>query len=197
MSNAGKIGLFGGSFDPVHNGHLILAERARDFAGLDKVLFIPTAVPPHKPRKGLSGLDSRRKMVELAIDDNEHFELSDFEMRKETSYTYQSVLHFRDKGYDREDLHLIVGTDSLAEMKDWKNPEVIFENCTVIALERDRDLVFEGIPPDAAIIVMSSGRNSISSTEIRNLVREGRSIRYLVPGKVERFILDNSLYTGD
>ncbi len=197
MINGGKIGLFGGSFNPVHNGHLILAERARDFAGLDKVYFIPTAIPPHKPQEGLTGLDSRRKMVELAIDDNDHFELSDFEMREETSYTYESVLYFRDKGYDREHLHLIVGTDSLVEMKDWKNPGIIFENCTVIALQRDQERVYDGNLGDAALIVLSSGRNSISSTEIRRFVREGRSIRYLVPSKVEQFILDHSLYAGD
>lgn len=192
-----RIGLLGGSFDPIHTGHLILAERAMDFAELSRVIFIPTAVPPHKNADNLSGLEQRKKMVELAIENNDRFELSLFEAKDEPAYTYESVLFFKGKGYERESLHLIVGSDSLSEMMNWKNPEVIFRNSTIISLERPGYEGFGGIPEEASIIVLNSCINSISSSMIRELVRKGRSIRYLVPKNVELFIRSNSLYTRD
>jgi nicotinate-nucleotide adenylyltransferase len=190
-----KIGLFGGSFDPIHTGHLILAQTALEFAGLDRIFFIPTAIPPHKQDRALSHFKIRCEMVRLAIEDNDAFEISMMEEGDHASYTFETVPHYCALGYDREHLHLLVGGDSLSEIGEWKNPEVIFDNATIVAMRRPG---FEDIAPaeGVAMIIMETGYNSISSSGIRELVGEGRSIRYLVPVRVERFIEENGLYLG-
>lgn len=192
--NREKIGLFGGSFDPVHNGHMALAERAVDFAGLDRVLFIPTANPPHKVSRELTGFEIRQRMVELAIRDNPRYELSLHEKKDRVSYTFESILHFKDKGYGREQLHYLVGGDSLGEISEWKKPEIIFRNATVISLNRPGYQGLSPFPPDAAVIILEQGKCGVSSTEVRKTVREHGSIRDMVPEKVEEFIMENSLY---
>lgn len=194
MERNRTIGLFGGSFDPLHTGHLILAELAADFAHLDRVLFIPTAVPPHKPRSDLTPFETRSRMVEIGIAGNPRFELSLLEGKTDVSYTYQSILHFHRQGLGRERIHLLVGGDSLSEISSWRHPEEICRHATIIAMRRPGH---EGVPPlpeGAAVIVLETGFNAISSSEIRRRVREGRSIRYLVPEAVARFIDEHSLY---
>lgn len=196
MDDARRIGIFGGSFDPIHAGHLILAQRALDLAGLDRVLFVPTANPPHKTDRPLSPFEHRRRMVELAIEGNDRFELSLVEGGAGSAYTWQSVLRFAAEGYDRSRLHLLVGSDSLAEMAGWRRPEVIFESATIVAMRREgaaRDLA---VPPGAAVIFIETGANSISSSMVRELVSQGRSIRYLVPEAVERYIAEHGLYAA-
>jgi nicotinate-nucleotide adenylyltransferase len=192
-SNA-KIGLFGGSFDPPHTGHLILAELAADFAGLEWVFFIPTAVPPHKRRTDLTPFEPRRRMVEIAIADNPRFEISLVENKVDVSYTYESVLSFRRRGLEREQIHLLVGGDSLGEISSWKHPDEIYRNATIVAMQRPGHPVTPALPEEAALIVVRSGSNTISSSEIRQRVRDGRSIRYLVPLAVEQFIREHGLY---
>ena len=196
MDDERRIGIFGGSFDPIHAGHLILAQRALDFAGLERILFIPTANPPHKTDRELSAFEHRRRMVELAIEGNERFELSLVEGGAGSAYTWQSVLRFAALGFDRRHLHLLVGSDSLAEMAGWRRPEVIFEHATIVAMSRDGSNRPAAVPPGAAVIVIETGANSISSSAIRALVCEGRSIRYLVPDAVERYLTDNGLYAA-
>ena len=192
-----KIGLFGGSFDPVHNGHLALAERAAEFAGLERVLFIPTANPPHKIGRKLTEFDTRRRMVELAIEGCPGFELSLFEKKDRVAYTYESVEYFRDKGYPREKLHYLMGGDSLAEISDWKKPEVIFKYATIISLSRPGYSGIAPFPPDAAVIIINRGKCAVSSTAVREAVREGSSIEEMVPAGVKDFIMENSLYIGE
>lgn len=194
MNGEEKIGLFGGTFDPIHTGHLILAEVASDFVGLDRVLFIPTSFPPNKRDVELTDFETRNRMVKLAIADNPRFELSLVEECDEVAYTYKTVLRFRDQGFDRERLHLLIGSDSLEEMLTWKNPDVIFSNATVVALKRPGHERMPVVPDGAAVIMIGTGCNAISASEIRELVSEGRSIRYLVPDVIERFIIDHSLY---
>ena len=194
MESRERIGLFGGSFDPIHTGHLILAEAAADLARLDRVFFIPTFNPPHKTQKNMSLFADRKKMVELAISGNGRFRISEIEEKMNVSYTVDSVLHFRDKGYGREQLHLLVGADSLNEIALWKNPGEIFANATIIAMQRPGHEITSPLPPDAAVIWMTGGSNTISSSNIRKLVAGKRSIRYLVPGDVERYIAERSLY---
>jgi nicotinate-nucleotide adenylyltransferase len=189
-----KIGLFGGSFDPLHVGHLILAELAADFAALERVLFVPTAVPPHKRDDALTPFELRRRMVEIGIAGNPRFELSHLESGEDVSYTYQSVLHFHERGFGREQIHLLVGGDSLWEMASWRHPEEICRHATIVAMQRPGHAELPSLPDGAAVIVLESGSNAISSSEIRRRVREGRSIRYLVPDAVRRFIDENALY---
>ncbi|HMA76467.1 MAG TPA: hypothetical protein VKO43_04070, partial [Candidatus Krumholzibacteriaceae bacterium] len=108
-------------------------------------------------------------------------------------FTYESVLFFKKKGYGKDQLHLLIGSDSLADIPGWKNPGVIYDNTTIVSMTRPGYSV-ERISEDAAIILLTSGRNAISSSEIRRLVSKGDSVRYLVPREVELFIKRNSLY---
>ena len=194
MESRERIGLFGGSFDPIHSGHLILAESAVNAADLDRVIFMPTALPPHKRTMGLTPYDIRRKMVEMAIGDNPRFELSLLEGGDLPAYTYESISHYREEGFERDQIHLVIGSDSLEEIHGWKHPERIFENATIIAMRRTSSGESFPIPEGAAVIMIEGCSNSISSSRIRALVREGKSIRYLVPDAVERFIIENRLY---
>jgi len=194
MSDRNRIGIFGGSFDPIHLGHLILAEVTRDTLELEKVYFMPTAHPPHKEGVKLTDFDKRKRMVELAIESNPFFEMSLYEESDQAVFTYQTVLKFKEMGYTKGQLHLLIGSDSLNDMKHWKNPDVIFQNATVVALKRPRFEAVPDLPDGASVVWINRGSNSISATEIRELVRQGRSIRYLVPQSVERFIVEHSLY---
>ncbi len=196
MESRERIGLFGGSFDPIHTGHLILAESAVNEAGLGRVIFMPTALPPHKSDAPLTPFEVRREMVELAIRDNPRFELSLLEGGDRPVFTYETVAHYREMGYEREEIHLVMGSDSLGEISGWRHPERILENATIIAMRRSRSEEALEIPVGAAVIMIESGSNSISSSGIREMVRNGQSIRYLVPDAVERFIRDRGLYTG-
>jgi nicotinate-nucleotide adenylyltransferase len=192
-----RIGLFGGSFDPVHTGHLILAQMAADFAGLDRVLFMPTAAPPHKTARVLSPFEDRIAMVRLAIDGNDRFELSLLEGSEGPSYTWESVLHYSKAGYGRDDLHLIVGSDSMRDMGKWRKPDVIFENTTIISMTRPGSGELSAPPAGAAIMILETGANTISSSGIRRRIMDDRTIRYLVPEQVEQYIRDKGLYSDN
>ncbi len=196
MKNVERIGIFGGSFDPIHLGHLILAQSALDFVGLEVVYFTPTAVPPHKARAEMSDFGTRRRMVELAIEDNPRFELSLIESGERPAYTVETVMAFREKGLSREQIHLIIGSDSLEEINGWKDPQKIIDNATIVAMKREGVSEEPSLPENTALIMLSSSSNSISSSEIRRMVGEGKSIRYLVPEPVERFIREQGLYRG-
>ncbi len=189
-----KIGLFGGSFDPIHTGHLIFAEAAVNAAGLDRVLFIPTASPPHKPSGALSDFALRTEMVRLAIAGNARFELSLAESSPEVSFTYRTIASFAERGFGRGDVHLLVGSDSLGEMLGWRNPGEIFSRATLVVLMRPGHERLPALPPGAAVICVTEGMNAISSSAIRRLRAEGKSIRYLVPEAVERYIEERFLY---
>jgi len=189
-----KIGLFGGSFDPIHTGHLVLAQAAVNTVGLERVFFMPTAAPPHKRPEKLTPFETRAEMVALAIEGNPRFELSRLEASPEVSFTYRSVRTFAERGYGRSEIHLLIGSDSFEEMEGWKHPGEIFTHATILVMARPGHERFPALAPEAAFICMTAGSNSISSSEIRRLVREGKSIRYLVPDLVERFIAEHSLY---
>lgn len=189
-----KIGLFGGSFDPIHTGHLIFAQTAVNVAGLSRVLFIPTAAPPHKRGIHITGIETRTRMLKLAIEGNPRFELSRVEASPGISYTYKTVRTFAAQGYGKEDIHLLIGSDSLEEIGEWRKPDEIFSRATILVMRRPGRERIPALPAEAAVIVMTTGANAISARSIRELVREGKSIRYLVPDAVERFIAAHSLY---
>jgi len=195
MAKGERIGIFGGSFDPVHLGHLILAQMACEELDLRRVYFVPTAVPPHKIDRELTPFELRVKMLQLAIEGNEDFEISLIENRETPSYTYETILQFRKAGYSKEELHLLVGSDSLSDMGKWREPEKIFANATIVSMMRPGYENIPSLPAGSAIVVLERGSNSISSTDIRELVKSGRSIRYLVPEAVENFIKEHSLYS--
>ena len=198
-----KIGILGGTFDPVHIGHLILAQSAYEQLGLEKVIFIPSGMPPHKMDQKRGVPDAERiKMVKLAIEGNRAFELNDMEMdSKEPTYTYLTLQKLCGE-YPENDYYFIIGEDSLVDFAGWKNPEVIVRYCHIVAAVRpgSSDEKIEEIiaktqkKTGGDFIYIKSPLLEISSREIRQRIGNGMSVRYLIPEKVEEHIVKNGLY---
>lgn len=201
-----KIGVMGGTFDPIHNGHLVTSEEARYQFGLEKVIFIPSARPPHKREVRHSPFEHRYRMVELAIEGNACLSVSMLEIQREgLSYTIDTLreLH-RILGEDTE-LFFITGADAILEILTWKDPGEILALSQLIAatrpghnLERLNEALPEynshGEPAMGNVHAMEIPALSISSTDIRERVREGRPFRYLVPEPVWAYIVEKGLY---
>ena len=199
-----KIGLFGGTFDPIHVGHLILAEQVREVFELNKVIFIPSSSPPHKNAKDITPASLRLKMVELAIQGNDFFEISTIELdRSNPSYSIDTVKEFRKK-HSIDSLFFIVGTDSLFEMHAWYKVDELVKLCQFIYVYRPGFSIQGKSGKDLRLDVETFNdltRHSVkiapmgvSSTEIRMRIAERRSIRYLVPNGVLKFIENEGLY---
>ncbi|MFQ5674581.1 MAG: nicotinate (nicotinamide) nucleotide adenylyltransferase [bacterium] len=192
-----RIGLYGGSFDPIHNAHLLIAQYVLEELSLEKVLFIPSGIPPHK--KAFSRPEQRLQMVKLAIADNPKFEFSDFEIKGSgPSYSVNTIIQLRQQlGSNKSEMFWIMGSDNFRDFQNWKTPEKILELCEVVVFPRDRRDA-EKFPskyrhqihylPLAPLI-------EISSSKVRDLVRDQRSLRYWVPKVVESFILHEKIYT--
>ncbi len=186
-------GIFGGTYNPPHWGHLLVAEHIRESLSLDVVTFVPTSVPPHKYGNGLLAPEHRMEMVRCAIAENPGFELSDIEIRRGgVSYTVDTLTAFRDT-HPSDSLHLLIGTDNLMEFNTWRSPETILQLAEVIVMTRpgfpetpsgDRDrFTFCNVP---AV--------DISSTNIRRRIRDRKSVRYMMPQAVEEYIRLHELY---
>ncbi len=220
-----RLGIFGGTFNPIHYGHLRAAEESRFINNLDKVIFIPSGTPPIKISE-LADASARYLMTSLAIASNPYFTVSDIELRQaEKSYTINTIESLR-KIYSDDKLFLILGIDAFLDMPAWKQPEKIIEIVDFIVVARPgfnlSDVITSPyIKPDESLISnihnikssffsdniiqlqLISGRSlffslttpiGISSTDLRKLIKEGGSIKYLVPEKVEHFIYKNRLY---
>jgi nicotinate-nucleotide adenylyltransferase len=190
-----KRGVLGGTFDPIHLGHLRAAENAREALALDQVVFVPAGSPPHRSQPLSSSLD-RFAMVALATAFHPAFVTSDVELAREgPSYTADTLAELR-RSRPTDALFLIVGSDTFPEMQTWKDPERLFAMCTVAVADRPGT---ENAPPARS---GSSGRVErvpgcglpISATEVRRRVREGLSVRYLVPDAVADYIAKRGLY---
>ena len=197
-----RLGIYGGTFDPIHFGHLVLAEQCREQCGLDEVWFVPAALPPHKLTNTISSADSRCGMLELAIAGHPAFRVSRIELdRQGPSFTVTTLEHLKAANEARE-LFLLIGADSLRDLPYWREPARILELATVAAVNRgDRPLpdtteLRQSVGPivDERILRVSMPGIDISSTDIRARVREHRSIRYLVPRAVEMYINHHHLY---
>lgn len=196
-----KIGIMGGTFDPIHNAHLLIASFAYDEFHLDKVIFMTGGNTPHKDMTGADAAD-RYEMVRCAVEDDERFEADDFEIKKEGySYTVETLEYLKEK-YPGAELYFIVGSDSLDYMDKWHECRRLFSMCVILLfersgfpnikkkaeeLEREYSCRIERI--DAPII-------EISSSMIRARVSLGRSIRYIVPDHVIEYIHERGLYNG-
>lgn len=200
-----RVGIMGGTFDPVHIGHLIIAEKAREQFHLEEVLFMPNGVPYMKSNKKVLPAEIRTEMTKLAIADNPFFSISTIETEKEGStYTYETLLELHKQNPNTE-YFFILGADSLWTIKDWKNPEKIFHNCHILAALRNDKSVKEMEEQisylkntfGADISLLQTGNVDISSSMIRGLVQNGHSIRYLVPESVCDYIIKNKLYRTD
>jgi nicotinate-nucleotide adenylyltransferase len=204
-----RIGIFGGSFDPVHQGHLIVAECCREQARLDRVIFVPTAIQPFKQSRQPAAGQHRAEMLALAVGGNPAFEISTVELdRGGVSYTVDTLAAVRDARPD-DDLQLILGPDALASLPDWREPARILDLAGVIAVERDGlDDVSSAVQESRLAALLGPERSrrvvadtvrvpalGIRSSEIRALVAAGRSIRYRTPRAVERYIATHGLYS--
>jgi len=188
-----SVALFGGTFDPPHWGHLIIAEEILDSLNLDYIIFVPAAIPPHKLGKDISNREHRLRMLEIAVEDYPGFGVSAVELYRDgLSYTVDTVLTFLEAV---SDITLVIGADNARELQTWKNYPEIFDNANVVMVPRPG---FEKIELDneiaARIKYVSSPLIEISSTDIRRRVAMGRSYRLLLPQKVARYIDDNGLY---
>jgi nicotinate-nucleotide adenylyltransferase len=186
-----KLGIFGGTFDPIHLGHLRAAETAREAAGLDQVAFVPAARSPYKGDPVSPALD-RYAMVTLATAGHDAFVASDLELQREApSYTVDTVRMLR-QTRPQDVLFLIVGSDSVAELPGWRESAHIFAECTVVAVARP------GEPPAAGgaaeVMWVEGPALPVSATDVRRRVRDGRSIRFLVPDAVADYIAKRELY---
>ena len=189
-----RIALFGGTFDPIHWGHLLLAEAARDTYRLDRVLFLPTFLPPHKTRPSASVID-RLRMVRLAIASNPAFAVSDWEIRqKRVVYSYETIAHFRQT---HRTLYFIIGADMLRSIHLWKKGRTLLKQCSFLVADRS-GIPWSNLPArlrrQTRRILWPSV--PLASHEIRERVRRGHSVRYQVPDAVERYIQKHRLYRG-
>lgn len=198
MQRRGPIGVLGGTFDPIHMGHLVLAERAREAFCLPTVLFIPSGHPPHKPLRAISSAEQRWEMACLATASNPHFAVSRRELDREgPSFTILTLRELASEGY--EPIYFITGADAVLEMPTWRQPDDILAECRVVAASRpgsDLRQLAQRLGPERAarITLLPLEALDISSTDIRRRVAQGRSIKYLVPEPVEAYILGNGLY---
>jgi len=186
-----KIGILGGTFNPVHIGHLILAEETREKLGLDKVIFVPAYLPPHKGNGEIIDASDRLAMVKAAIKGNKHFSVSNLEIkRKGRSYTIDTVREFRKK-YPKDTLYFVIGSDLLNYLSEWKDLEDVTRLVRFIVATRP-GYPLEKIP--SYITTVSIRAVDISAFEVRRCIRERKSFRYLVPESVYRYIRRKKLY---
>ena len=196
-----RIGVLGGTFDPIHYGHLVIAEEARVQLHLQRVLFVPAGTPPHKLHERYSSADARRRMVELAIASNPRFEISLVELTREgPSYSVDTLrLLHKELGPDA-DFYFIMGLDSLAGILTWYEPQQLLELCYIVAASRPGygvDLnALEDILPGISThtILLKTPELNISASNLQQRVREGLPIKYQTPEPVEEYIYRHELY---
>ena len=204
MSARKKIGIMGGTFDPIHIGHLLIAEQACQQFSLDKVLFMPAGNPPHKKnREGRATNEQRTEMTRMAIDSNPHFELSLMEMNEAGySYTYITLEKLKEQNPDT-DYYFIIGADSLYDFKGWAMPERICACATILVATRnhtdekllDYELQMNSSWFNGRFEKLIIDNIDISSQQLRKWIREGKSVRYYTPDSVIAYINEHQIYT--
>jgi len=198
-----KVGILGGTFDPIHLAHLILAEHAWEQFHLDTVLLMPTAEPPHKENQEITPALHRSRMVQLAIEDNSHLKLSNFELEREGPTYTADTIALLEKEHPECQYYFIIGADSLFYIDRWYHPKQILEKIQIIAAVRgdmgredlQKQIVFlKEHYPKSQIELLDTPHIEISSTLIRENVRQGKTIKYFVPKDVEKYIYQQKLY---
>lgn len=200
MSEKG-LGILGGTFDPIHLGHLHIAEAVYDQIALDEIVFIPAFVPPHKLGQDYAPAQHRYAMTELAVRSFPHFTVSDMELRRSgVSYTIDTLRELHEL-YPERELYFIIGADSVAQLHTWHSIEEMLELATFVAAGRPgyegvMDEVVRHLGKQAAehILLLHTPEYDISSTEIRTRIRSGSSLAGLVPAEVEHYIKEHGLY---
>lgn len=193
-----KTGIFGGAFNPVHNGHLALAEQYKKALSLDRIIFIPTANPPHKSSDELIDGKHRINMLELCVGENEL--VSDIEfMRDGKSYTYLTICELKEK-YPDDEIFLIVGADQFFYFEKWYKFEEILSACTVVTAAREKNqydemLEFKAEHPKLKDVVVSEfDVIDLSSSQIRDMIKNGEDVSYYIPESVNKYIKEHRLY---
>ena len=193
----GSIGIMGGTFDPIHIGHLAAAEEAREALGLECIVFVPAAIPPHKPDTPITAARDRAAMVELAIAGNDAFSLSRIELDRDgPSYTVDTLAAFSADGVE---LSLVLGADALADLPRWHEPARVLELAALLVARRpgapEPDLAgVRALSREARVQVLDVPLVDLSSRELRAHARAGGSLRYLVPEPAWRYMVDKGLY---
>lgn len=196
-----RLGIYGGTFDPVHYGHLLAAEQCREQCALDELWFIPAAVAPHKQTQPISPGNARAEMLEIAVAGQPHFRVDRRELeRPGPSYTVDTLAEIRADDPARE-LFLLLGADSVADFASWRAPEQILQLATLMAVNRGRT------PPDLSgfrrrfgetgerrLVHVTMPAVDLAATDLRTRVASGRSIRFMTPRGVEAYIAQHDLY---
>ena len=190
-----RIGILGGTFDPVHIGHMAIAQKALEKCRLDKVIFVPSALPPHKKIARLASSRDRYQMVALAIQSNPRFEISDYEIKKGgKSYSVDTVRHFQEVFPPGTKLFFIIGEDNVDTLETWKEIGRIVEIVTFIVVNRPG---FQHHQKKIKFQSVTLPGMDISSSYLRRGIEQGKTIKYLVPDKVLEYIEKNQLYKYD
>ena len=197
-----RIGILGGTFDPIHNAHLLLGESAREQFSLDRVIFIPNNLAHLKNRTEISGSEERYQMCKMAIDDNPYFTCSRLEIDNPNGcYTVDTLENLK-LMYPGDELYLILGADSVIGIDTWYRAADLLKSCIILAAVREEDNLAAldkkrrelGKLYGADIRLLTFNRIDISSTDIRNRIRIGRSVRYMLPDKCIEYIRIKGLY---
>lgn len=196
-----KIGIMGGTFDPIHNGHVWTAKSIYEMLELDKIIFIPAFIPPHKQGQNYAAAEHRYAMTKLAIEPYDNFFVSDMEIkRNNVSYTYDTIGELKKK-YPEAELYFIIGADTVHQLHTWYHIEELIQMVTFVAADRpgyhnaidDAEEKLGSISREKIILLDTPDLN-ISSTEIRNRLKNNQSLEELVPFTVEEYILEHQLY---
>lgn len=199
-----RIGIFGGTFDPVHTGHLILAEQGREQGRLDEVWFVPAAHPPHKDQPGLTRFEQRVEMLALALAGNPAFRIDEVEKeRPGPSYTADTLSELR-RRHPTDEFFLLIGSDSLFDLPQWHEPFRVLEQAALLVMKRPGSVALTAEElrqrlqlPDRAPLCLQeieTPQIDISSSDLRRRAASGRSLRYFLPRAVECYIREKKLY---
>ncbi len=214
-----KIGLLGGTFNPIHLGHLRAAEEVKEILALDKIYFIPSAMPPHKDSSDLAPPHHRLRMVELAIRGNPFFEISDVELKRSGPSYSVDTLEFFVSNFPESELYFILGVDLFFEIDTWKKHKMLFELSNFVVITRpgfpetisiplalkddfryyknEENVIFYMHKSSKILALLQIQGIYVSSTKIRDLINKNKTIKYLVPKEVEVYVIENKLYTKE
>lgn len=207
-NNIKRVGIFGGTLNPIHFGHLLIAEQAFSHFKLDCVLFMPSGKPPHKFDEDILSIDHRENMTKLAICNNANFKYCDMELRREGVIYTSDTLQILFKENPNIEYYFILGADSLFSIESWHKPEIIFQYANIVVAGRPdiNKIKFQSIDEiqkqidylnhkyNSKVEFLPSPLFDVSSTKIREMVSNNESIKYLVPPAVEQYIYENNLY---
>lgn len=201
-----KIGIMGGTFNPIHNGHLIMSEQIREQIGLDKIIFVPCYLPPHKSGENVISGSHRINMAKIATQDNDFFDVSDIEIQEgKVSYSIDLVKKIKSI-YPQDDIYFLIGEDSLLDLHTWRDIKQLLDLCTFVTAKRTQNIDLAKEFQDNNTLfdkknmeklcqnIVQTNVITLSSSEIREKTMNNCSLKYIIPEKVNTYIKENNLY---